>query len=247
MYAYAPSEGGSVLIITFANSKGGVGKSTACISIAGAYAKAGMRLHIADLDGNHTVSRWLADDATRPPNITVSEPDPQKLTEDLQKIARDHAPDLCFIDSAGVYETALTFAVGRAHLTIIPVCPSSEADIFEGRKVAKHIDAMRSTFNRPYLYRVLATKVSTLPTFAQGHGFKEIRRLQLPLFATRISQRTAYEEVGYSGRPPHFAEPMRGTTAKAIAELDQLKRELDQLLEIAEPQADLTPELEQIA
>ena len=233
--------GGLLLIITFANSKGGVGKSTACISIAGAYAKAGSRVHICDLDGNKTVSRWLADEATRPTNITVSKPDPEALTEHLQQTARDHAPDFCFIDIAGVYETALTFAIGRADLTIIPVCPSSEADIFEARKVAKHIEAMSATFPRRYLYRVLATKVSTLPTFAQGHGFKEIRRFQLPLFATTIAQRTAYEEVGYSGRPPHFAEPIRGTTTKAIAELDRLKRELDQLLNIAEMPADFNP------
>ena len=158
----------------------------------------------ADLDGNKTVSRWLANEGTRPANITVSTPDPDRLTEHLQEIAGKHAPDLCFVDIAGVYETALTFAIGRADLTIIPVCPSSEADIFEARKVAKHIDAMSGTFNRHYPYRLLATKVSTLPSFAQRHGFKEIRRLQLPLFATTIAQRTAYEEVGYSGTPAPF-------------------------------------------
>ena len=54
--------GVQLIIITFANSKGGVGKSTACLAIAGAYAKFGLRVHICDLDGNKTVSRWLAND-----------------------------------------------------------------------------------------------------------------------------------------------------------------------------------------
>lgn len=220
-----------MLIITFANSKGGVGKSTACISIAGAYAKTGSRVHIIDLDSNHTVSRWLADDTIRPPNLTVSKPDPQLLTEHLQETARVFAPDLCLIDIAGAYERALTFAIARAHLTIIPASLSSEADIFEAARVARHLDTVFAAFGRKPLYRVLATKVTTLPTFAQAHGFKEIRRLKLPMFATTIAQRTAYEEVGYSGRPPHFAEPVRGTTAKAIAELDRLKEELDHLLD----------------
>lgn len=237
-----------MFIITFANSKGGVGKSTACISIAGAYAKAGARVHIIDLDSNGTISRWLADDAARPPHLTVSQSDPQLLAEHLQQIARDRAPDLCLIDIAGSYERALTFAVGRAHITILPVCPSSEADIFEAARVAKHIDALFTAFDKGLpLYRLLATKVTTLPTFAQAHGFKEIRGLALPMFATTIAQRTAYEEVGYSGRPPHFAEPIRGTTAKAIAELDRLKRELDQLLNLAGEPADSTPELQQTA
>ena len=62
------------MIITFASSKGGVGKSTSCVTLSGAYARAGQRVHIIDLDGNKTASRWLADDALRPANITLSRP-----------------------------------------------------------------------------------------------------------------------------------------------------------------------------
>jgi chromosome partitioning protein len=76
------------LIITLASSKGGVGKSTTCAALAGAYAKAGERVHIVDLDNNRTVSRWLSDDAVRPKNLTVSVPDPLILTEHLQEAAR---------------------------------------------------------------------------------------------------------------------------------------------------------------
>ena len=81
------------LIITFASSKGGVGKSISCVALAGAYAKAGARVHIVDLDNNHTVSRWLGDDKARPELLTVSSPDPQLLTEHLQEAARHYGPD----------------------------------------------------------------------------------------------------------------------------------------------------------
>jgi chromosome partitioning protein len=123
-----------ILIITFASSKGGVGKSTSCAALAGAYAKTGARVHIVDLDNNRTVSRWLADDAVRPKNITVSVPDPQILTEHLQEIARHYAPDVIMIDVAGTYERALTIAIARANLTIIPAC-TTEADIFEAARI----------------------------------------------------------------------------------------------------------------
>ena len=53
-------------IITCASSKGGVGKSTTCVCLAGAFAKAGDTVHIIDLDSNGTVSRWLGDDSLRP-------------------------------------------------------------------------------------------------------------------------------------------------------------------------------------
>jgi hypothetical protein len=68
-------------------------------------------------------------------------------------------------------------------------------------------------------------------THAQAHGFKQIARLKLPLMKSLIAARAAYEEIGLSGLPPHYADLRRPTTAKAIAELDQLRAEIDTLLE----------------
>jgi chromosome partitioning protein len=228
IYAFAQLRG--LLIITFASSKGGVGKSTSCVALAGAWAKAGNRVHIIDLDNNRTVSRWLTDDNTRPANITVSAPDdPQLLTEILQEAARHYTPDLILIDVAGNYERALTVAVARAHLTLIPAS-TTEADIFEAARIAKHIQTIYAAFGKTPLYRVLPTRIAPLASHAQAHGFKEMARLKLPLMRTIIPQRVAYEEIGLSGLPPHFADPGRPTTAKAVAELDQLKAEIEQLL-----------------
>ena len=218
------------MIITFASSKGGVGKSTCCVALAGAYASAGQRVHIIDLDGNKTASRWLADDKTRPANISISAPDPQLVTEHLQETARLFAPDMILIDIAGAYEQALTVAIARAHLTIIPAS-TTEADIFEAARVARHIQTIFAAFGKIPLYRVLATRVAPLVTHAQAHGFKQIARLKLPLLKSLIAARAAYEEIGLSGLPPHYADPGRPTTAKAIAELDQLRAEIDTLLE----------------
>jgi chromosome partitioning protein len=217
------------MIITFASSKGGVGKSTSCVALAGAYARAGQRVHLIDLDGNRTISRWLNDEQLRPANLTVSVPDPQILTEHLHETARHYAPDMILIDIAGSYEQALTIAIARAHLTIIPAS-TTEADIYEAARVARHIQTVFAAFGKIPLYRVLATRVAPLVTHAQAHGFKEIARLKLPLFSTILAQRAAYEEIGLSGLPPHFADAERPTTAKAIAELDQLKAEIDALL-----------------
>ena len=228
MYSYAQLQV-SLLIITFANSKGGVGKSTSLVGLAGAYAHAGARVHIVDLDANRTVSRWLADDKTRPAKITVSKPSEELLSEHLQEIARHYSPDIVLIDIAGSFERALTISIARAHLTIIPAC-TTEADIYEAARVAKHIQTVYGAFNKVPLYRVLATKVAPLPTHAQAHGFKEIARLKLPLMNTIIAQRAAYEEIGFSGLPPHFADASRSTTAKAINELDQLRDEINALL-----------------
>ena len=46
------------MILTFASSKGGVGKSTTCAAIASALALDGARVLLIDLDQNKTLDRW---------------------------------------------------------------------------------------------------------------------------------------------------------------------------------------------
>ena len=145
------------MIITLASSKGGVGKSTITGCLAGVWATDGQTVHIVDLDSNRTVSRWFSDPSRRPPNISVSAPDPLTLTEHLADLAATSNPDLILIDVAGTYERALTVAVARAHLTLIPAAPT-EADIFEAARIAGHIQTMYAAFDRVPLYRVLATR-----------------------------------------------------------------------------------------
>ncbi len=184
---------------------------------------------LVDLDGNRTVSRWLGDEKARPANLTVSAPNPQIFAGHLQEATRHFAPNMILIDIAGSCEHALTIAIARAHSTIIPTS-TTEADIYEAARVCRHIETIFAPFGKIPLYRVLATRVAPLVTHAQAHGFKEIQRLKLPLLSTIIAQRAAYEEIGLSGLPPHFADAETPTTAKAIAELDQLKAEIEALL-----------------
>ncbi len=46
------------MLLVFASSKGGVGKSTACAAIGAALAIGGDRVLIIDLDPNRTLERW---------------------------------------------------------------------------------------------------------------------------------------------------------------------------------------------
>jgi chromosome partitioning protein len=217
------------MIITCASSKGGVGKSTTIACLAGAFAHAGETVHIVDLDNNRTVSRWFRDDAIRQRSISVSTPDPQDLTTHLQSVAVTTAPDIVLIDVAGSYERALTVAAARAHLTIIPAT-LTEADIFEAAKTANHIQQIFSSFGREPLFRLLLTKVQPLSSHAQKHAAREVKRFRLPLFHNALGLRAAYEEIGLSGLPPHFADPERPTVAKALTEFDALRDEIAALI-----------------
>lgn len=213
------------MIITLASSKGGVGKSTTTAALAGAFAHKGARVHIIDLDGNQTVSRWLSGAQRASPALTVSTADPQDLTAHLQTIAAEHAPDVTLIDIAGTYERALTVAIARANLTIIPA-GAAEADLFEAARVARHIRSVFQAFGREPLYRLLLTRVQPLASHAQSHAMAEVERLKLPAFNAMLQNRAAYVEIGLSGQPPHFSDRSRPTVTKAVAELDLLVTEI---------------------
>jgi chromosome partitioning protein len=217
------------MIITLASSKGGVGKTTITGCLAGVWAAAGQSTHIIDLDNNRTVSRWFADTARRPDVVTVSSPDPAALTDHLAELASTTRPDVILIDVAGTYERALTVAVARAHLTLIPASPT-EADIYEASRVARHITSVYEAFGREPLYRLLLNRVQAISSGAQLYATLEIVRLRLPRIKTRILQRAAYEELGLSGQPPHFADRKRPTVAKAVEELDAVRADIEALL-----------------
>ena len=172
--------------------------------------------------------------------ISVSKPDPQNLTEHLLTLAATTQPDLVLIDVAGSYERALTVATARAHLTIIPTA-LTEADVYEAAKTANHIHQIFSSFGREPLYRLLLTQVQQLTSHAQKHAGKEIARLRLPMFRNVLARRAAYEEIGLSGLPPHFADAERPTVSKALDELNALRDEISALLNKHETKATPLP------
>ena len=188
----------------------------------------------------HTVSRWFQDARTRPRTITVSTPDPQNLTDHLHEVGRAIAPDFIMIDVAGAYERALTVAAARAHLTIIPTT-LSEADVYEAEKTAGHIDQIFASFGQEAMFRLLLTKVQTLQSHGQRHAAREIHRKHLPLLNGVLGLRAAYEEIGLSGLPPHFADRSRETVAKALVELDALRTEILAIVKQREPKPPVVP------
>lgn len=99
------------MIITFASSKGGVGKSTTCAAIASALALNGERVLLIDLDQNRTLDRW----AKKAPieGLTVSAIDPQKFGSFFREKEASGQFDHICIDLPGNREVTLFKALAR--------------------------------------------------------------------------------------------------------------------------------------
>lgn len=208
------------MILTFASSKGGVGKSTTCAAVASALALAGDRVLLLDLDQNRTLQRWSKKAPIDGLDVSAIEP------KDFGSVFRDHANsgeyDHICIDLPGSREVTLFKALARSDLVIIPA-QASEPDLREALVVASDVRDVRETTARPIPYRLLLTKVYPLRTRVTDFAYAELARLGLPLFRTALVERSAYREMFLNGQPPTVTEPEKGAGIEITNLIEEIK------------------------
>jgi len=195
------------MIITFASSKGGVGKSTTCAAVASALALEGQQVLLIDLDQNRTLDRW----ARKAPieGLTVKAIETAKFGAFFREQETSGAFDHICIDLPGTREVTLFKALARSDLVVIPA-QASEPDLREALVVVGDIRDVVETTGRPVPYRLLLTKVFPLRTRVTDFAYAELERLGLPLFRTALVERSAYREMFLSGPPPTVTEKGKG-------------------------------------
>jgi chromosome partitioning protein len=100
-------------VILVANPKGGSGKTTLSINLAGYLASQGQRVAMLDLDRQKSASQWLAIRDAALPKI------------DLLRDGQKSGGDWLVIDSpAGLHGKNLERALKLAHKVVVPIAPS---------------------------------------------------------------------------------------------------------------------------
>lgn len=208
------------MILVFASSKGGVGKSTTCAALGAALALEGSKVLILDLDQNRTVHRWSRKTAI--PGLTVDAVSPGNFTAALKDKLGAGGFDHILIDLAGAREVTLFKAIARADLVIIPA-QASEPDIREALVIASDVRDVEDTASRKIPYRLLLTKMYPLRTRVTDFAYAELARLGLPMFKTVLVERVAYREMFLNGEPPTKLESGKGAGAEIAALLDEIE------------------------
>jgi len=179
-----------VPVLTIASSKGGPGKTTVAMLIAGRLAADGLRVVALDADPSLAFSRWAHNAYEGPPFTARGEADETRLAHLIG--TESQTADLVLVDTAGFGNLAANVAM---------TVPAIRLVIGLARAARRDIPAC------VLLNRVRRTQLAR-------HAADEIAAAGLPRLDATFSDLVAFGEISHSGRVP-----THGAAAEELARL----------------------------
>lgn len=182
-------------VIVFANSKGGVGKSTSAVVLAQVLAKRGASVSLIDADPNQPLSQWRQRDTGRVPanlellaNVTES-----TVTDAIDDAAARSA--FVIVDLEGSANLAVTYAIGRADLVLVPM-QGSQLDADQTRRVLELIQREEKAFRRQIPYAVFFTRTNAaIRSRDLRHIEQDLKDNGIPLLPVELTERAAFRAI----------------------------------------------------
>jgi chromosome partitioning protein len=202
-----------VPVLTIASSKGGPGKTTIAMLLAGSLAAEGRRVVALDADPTLAFSRWAANAYEGPAFETFAEADETRLAHLID--AQAAKADIVIVDTAGFGNRSAAVAMTSADAVLVPTL-SGEADVTEAEKTVRLAEGLARAARREIPTAVLLNKVRR--TQLARHAAQEIQSAGLPRLEASLSDLVAYGELSYSGRIPQIG-PAVVEIAGLLAEL----------------------------
>lgn len=205
-------------VIAVAQRKGGAGKSTIAANLATAFAEAGNRVALLDIDPQRSLARWdeLRGRSPKARPLHFEAPSGWRVPGVLDRLRQEQ--DVVLLDTAPHDDTDARVAIRAADLVLVPLQPSA-ADLWsmdgtldlakkEGRRIALVLNRVPS-----------AGKLRDQVTAA-------LAERGLPLLDPVLGNRTAFAQAFMSGLGAVEAAP-KGVAAAEARALAAALRELE--------------------
>jgi chromosome partitioning protein len=205
-------------VITIAQQKGGVGKTTIAAHLAVALSQKRNKVAVIDVDPQGSIKHWyelrenrLGDDYT---GIYFSSTSGWKINSELSTLKQDY--DYIIIDSPPHIETDAKTVIKVADLVIIPVQPSP-ADLWATKASA----SLSSSEKIPY--KLLLNRVPHNSKFAEA----VIKEYPKNIFKTQLGNRVAFVSCLAEGKCVTETQPK----SPAAVEIKSLVTEVCSMLQ----------------
>lgn len=191
---------------TFISPKGGAGKTTLAIILAGELAHNDRKVVMIDADPNTPLKFWHAQ-GNAPDNIEViidSNTDGETIIENIEKAQEIAGRDgFVIIDTEGSANNRVTRAVGFADLVLIPFT-SSMLDIQQTARAKRIVDDMAKMAQKTIPYALVSTRVE--PAIVSREDVAALKAIKSQGFAVLdipIFKRAAFLSMFRFGKTIH--------------------------------------------
>ncbi len=213
-------------VVTLFNQKGGCGKTTMTIQIAGTLALRGFKTLVVDMDDQNTATRWASqadDNAPFPAAMMNLAAMGGKMHREIKNQLDNY--DFIIIDCPpAALSPAPSSAMLISDLALIPVVPAP-ADMWAS-VAAKKLALTAQATNEALQIRVLPNMVQINTNLARDTLDVLAEDNEIPMLTSRIASRSAFRECQLTGSTVHSLSK----TSAATQEVDALTDEILTLL-----------------
>jgi chromosome partitioning protein len=213
-------------IIAVVNQKGGSGKTTVSMQLAGAIARQGKKVLVVDADPQGTATRWAAsaDDTNPfPASVVGLSAANAKVHREVKKFVDDY--DCIIIDCPPAADSPVPqSALMIADIALVPIIPSP-LDMWAAvgiRQVIHNVGDLNETLQA----RLVLNQCQPKTTLTQ-ESLEILPKFGIVLAASQIQHRQVYRQSAVYGQTVH---DMASKAASAIKEIDSLKDEVCKLI-----------------
>jgi chromosome partitioning protein len=216
----------SAKVLTTVNQKGGCGKTTVAMQLAGMLGRSGYRVLVVDADPQGTATRWAAsarDEQPFPARVAGLAAAGEKVHREVKKYINDY--DYILVDCPPAVDSPVPqSALLIADLALIPIIPSP-ADLWAATSTRGLVE--RAIDINPSLQARLIVNMLQPNTSLSQESLEVLEDFGIPLAQAKLHLRTAYRQSAVFGGTVH---DLGREAVKAVQEIDALVQELLALL-----------------
>lgn len=214
-------------VISFANSKGGSGKTTTALLLACHIAQT-KAVTIIDGDPRQPITSWANKEGKVPEKLTVvsniTEDNVQSLIEEAA--ARD---PFVIVDLEGTASKTMGFAIGESDFIVIP-CKEQQQDAEAAVQVIRSMQRDFKLMRREIPFSLLFTMTKFVKSRAARIIVEQFKSSPIPTFVTEIYDRDAYSQIFLRGGTIYDLKDTAKNTEKAVENVDAFMVELIQAI-----------------